>query len=105
LAQAHYNYAKQIPDTIKRFIPNKIRDNLNPKMLDNPIGLTAVIHSHNTLPSMAQKYRKPMWEIPGLALESEDRAAVMGYNKQAYIDTQKQYKDFVTDLLERLGTI
>ena len=105
LAQAHYNYALQIPPTIKEFIKEEIRNNLTEEMIENPIGGTAIMHTHNTLPSMAQKYRKPMWDIPGIDLDSEDRAAVMGYNKKSYLQTKQSYLDFAKDLLERVITI
>jgi hypothetical protein len=42
-------------------------------MLNNPIGITEVMYSHNTLPSMAQKYKAPIWKIPSLeSLSKED---------------------------------
>lgn len=36
------------------------------EMIDTPIGLKNVMHSHNTLLGMAQKYKNPIWNIPNL---------------------------------------
>ena len=73
LAKAHRNYAEQIPETIKRFIePANIVD--FPTILEKSIGDTAVIHTHNTLPGMSQKYHSPMWLLPDSAsLDKDDK--------------------------------
>ncbi len=60
LAQAAYNYAQEIPETIKKYIVDDLREHLTEEMINKPIGELAVMHSHNTLPSMAQKYRNPI---------------------------------------------
>jgi hypothetical protein len=40
---------------------------------NNPIELTEVMYTLNTLPSMAQKYKAPIWKIPSLeSLSKED---------------------------------
>jgi len=105
LAQAHYNYAQQIPETVNEFISLEVRSHLPPKLADKPIGGTALMHSHNTLPNMAQKYKRPIWEIPGLAnIEVEDRPTILG-NRQAYEDTKKKYIVFAKSLLERISTL
>lgn len=105
LAQAHFNYATQIPATITKYISEDIRNHLTSEMIKDPIGMTAVMHTHNTLPSMAQKYRLPFWMVPGIELESEDRAAVMGYNKDSYLKSKDGYKEFALDLLKRVETL
>jgi len=55
LATAHFNFAQQIPTTIETYIKKDIRSHLTSSQLATPIGSTAVMHSHSTLPSMAQK--------------------------------------------------
>ena len=101
LALAHYNYAQQIPETIKQFIdPKNIID--FPDVLSRSIGGTAIIHTHNTLPSMSQKYNQPMWCLPGYpALEPGDRSTIAG-NQGTYLATQHAYHDFAEDFLRRL---
>ncbi|HNR64659.1 MAG TPA: AAA family ATPase [Atribacterota bacterium] len=104
LAQAHYNFARQIPSTIKQYINEDIRKNLSEEMINSPIGGICVMHTHNTLPSMAQKYRNPMWKIPTIELDPEDSAPVTG-NRIAYLATQENYKKFAEDLLKRINTL
>ncbi|GLH63070.1 ParA family protein [Parageobacillus sp. G301] len=102
LAQAHYNYVKQIPDTIKEYIKPDIREHLTEDMLNNPIGLTEVMYSHNTLPSMAQKYKAPIWKIPSMeSLSKEDARTIKG-NRANYEATKEAYISFAKDLLMRI---
>jgi hypothetical protein len=105
LATAHYNYARQIPDAIKRFIPLGVRDRLPDDLLSTPVGETAIMHTHNTLPSMAQRYHLPMWEVPSCDhLESSDINTIKG-NRVIYEDTKSKYAEFADDLLIRLNTL
>jgi cellulose biosynthesis protein BcsQ len=102
LAQAHYNYVKQIPDTIKEYIKSDIREHLTEEMLNNPIGLKEVMYSHNTLPGMAQKYKAPIWRIPSLeSLSKEDISTIKG-NRATYEATKDAYISFAKDLLMRI---
>ena len=102
LAQAHFNYATQIPQAIDEFIPKAVRDHLDPSVSAHPIGGTAIMHTHNTMPAMAQKYHCPMWKVPGMALEDGDTVTVGG-NHKPYQATQERYHDFAKDLLSRLN--
>lgn len=104
LAQAHFNYATQIPDAIAEFIPDAVRAHLDPTVLSHPIGETAIMHTHNTMPAMAQKYHCPMWKVPSAALEQEDSSTVGG-NRGLYQATQARYHAFAEDLLTRLGSL
>jgi cellulose biosynthesis protein BcsQ len=79
LTQAHYNYAQKIPETIKTHISEKVRAHLTEKMVVKPIGNDAVMHSHNTLTNMAQKYKQPMWALPNYSsLEPSDKGTISG---------------------------
>jgi hypothetical protein len=105
LAAGHYNYARQIPQAITQFVPDDIRNSLPLEIMSEPIGLTAVMHSHNTLPSMAQKYHLPIWLLPNCdQLESGDAMTIRG-NRQNYESTQAGYHAFVSDLLSRLASL
>lgn len=105
LATAHYNYAKQLPDVISRKIPKECYSHLSEEVVSKPIGGTSILHSHNTLPSMAQKYRVPMWQVPDLSsLLPEDRATVIG-NRQTYLDKRAMYHAFATELLGRMENL
>lgn len=105
LAQSHYNYAEQIPTTIKEYIIEDVRGNLTEDMINNPIGGKNVMYSHNTLPGMAQKYKNPIWKIPKLRdLEKGDLSTIKG-NGKAYESTKQAYINFVNDLLSRIETI
>lgn len=105
LATAHYNYAKQIPDAIKQFVPIGVRERLSDDLLSSPVGETAIMHTHNTLPSMAQRYHLPMWKIPSCNnLENTDISTIKG-NSGVYEDTRNKYIVFAADLMKRLETL
>lgn len=105
LAKAHYNYAQQIPDAIERFIPLPVREHLDNQTLAAPIGGTAIMHTHNTLPSMAQRYHRPMWNVPSCEhLESSDVHTIAG-NRGLYEGTRTKYNLFAADLLKRLDSL
>jgi cellulose biosynthesis protein BcsQ len=103
LATAHYNYALQIAPTIKKYVDPSIYAQLSMDQLDEPIGSTAVMHTHNTLPNMAQKYHVPIWDVPIFpGLETDDISTISG-NRTAYEATLDKYVLFAADLLERLN--
>jgi len=105
LAQAHYNYAQQIPATIEEFIPTSTRADLPAALLKEPVGGMAVMHSHNTLPTMAQKYKCPIWEVPThVPLELDDQGTIGGNRKQ-YEATRGRYLEFAEALLERVQAV
>lgn len=104
LAKAHHHYAKDIPNAIRQNIDEKVREHLSIEMVENPIGNNSVLHSHNTFPTMAQKYKKPMWEIPNCTLDKADQSTVQG-NRTKYEDTKKMYSNFANDFLVRVETL
>jgi hypothetical protein len=105
LAKAHFNFAQQIPDTVKTYIKQDIRSHLTDKQLREPIGGKAVMHSHSTLPSMAQKYHLPIWQVPTSDnLESSDKSTISG-NRATYESTCEKYHEFAAAVVERLGTL
>ena len=104
LAQAHLNYAQKIPSTINTYIEPSVREHLTPEMVEQPIGGTAVMHTHNTLPNMAQKYRAPIWDIPNLNLEGEDKSTIM-LNAKRYKATKKAYEAFAHEFIARLNLL
>ena len=105
LATAHFNYAMQIPGAITQYIPAEVRNHVPPELLGSPVGGEAVMHSHNTLPGMAQKYHAPMWKVPDVSvLEVADAATIRG-NRQIYYGTRSSYINFATSLLERIALI
>ncbi|MDT3335757.1 ParA family protein [Shewanella sp. SP1S1-7] len=101
IALAHYNYAKKIPTTIKTFIPSDCLINSGKKYFDSSIGGNSVIHGHGTLPTMAQKYKAPMWEVPNLPNLGDEKPTIKG-NAGSYFDTRKGYLELANDVLERL---
>lgn len=104
LAKAHLNYANQIPDTICQYISEEVRSHLTPEFLHDPIGDTAVMHSHNTLPNMAQKYHCPIWEVPDQVLDPLDAATIKA-NAAVYRATKEAYKRFANSFLARVETL
>lgn len=105
LAHAHLAYAEQIPSTIRKNIKESMRTHLSEELLDAPIGGTSVMHTHNTFPSMAQHYNKPMWAVPDLLeLEDEHRNTVRGA-KAKYLSTKCDYIQFSRDLISRVALL
>ena len=105
LATAHFAYAKKLPNAIENFIPLDIRSSIEPQNLADPIGGMAVMHTHNTMPSISQRYHLPMWKIPSCGkLESDDEQTVRG-NRSFYEATQSSYKMFALSVLERLSSL
>ncbi len=105
LATAHYSFAEQIPGTIKRFIPADTFRHLSDDLLSTPIGKTAVMHDHMTMAAMAQKYKRPIWLVPGHGnLDAEDRSTILG-NRRRFEDTRQGYQEFARDLLSRVETL
>lgn len=102
LATAHYDYARRIPETIEAFITADLRKHLTEAMIREPIGETAVMHSHNTFPGASQKYNLPIWDVPNCnCLENEDKPTIFG-NRQKYEETKNLYVLFTTDLVKRV---
>jgi cellulose biosynthesis protein BcsQ len=105
MAIAHYNNAKQIPDVISEHVPPNLSEGITNKLLRQPIGDTAVMHTHNTYPAHAQKYHCPMWHLPDLtSLEASDEATIRP-NTQRYRETESAYKTFSKSVLERLNSV
>lgn len=104
LATAGMNYARQIPDAIRRFIPADVRRNLDDGSLAAPIGGTAVMHTHNTLVVMAQKYQLPIWQLPSSPkLQNGDRNTVAA-SRQAYESTRAAYHQFAMAVMSSVQT-
>jgi cellulose biosynthesis protein BcsQ len=105
LAQAHLKYAEKIPSTIRENINESMRMHLNDELLDAPIGGTAVMHTHNTFPSISQHYSKPMWEVPSVSqLDDEHRNTVRGAATK-YLETKAKYIEFCEDLVSRVALL
>lgn len=103
LSLAHYSFAKQIPDSILRYIPKSSREHLDDEIAKKPIGGVAIMHSHNTLPAMSQKYHLPIWKVPkSKEIEDEDKKTI-SVNKQLYSDTLSVYEQFAREVIERVG--
>lgn len=102
LAVAQYNYAQQIPSTIDSSIDKE--NMIECAGLKHSIGGKAVIHTHNTLPNMAQKYHKPIWLLPDHDLDSDDRPTITA-NRSIYYSTREAYKLFAEDFLTRVDCL
>jgi len=99
MALADYNFAAQMPETIEKFIPS---DTWSGENIREPIGGMSVMHSHNTLTKMSQKYKKAIWNIPSLSnLDVKDQRTITG-NAVQYTKTKNAYVKFVKSLIERL---
>jgi cellulose biosynthesis protein BcsQ len=103
IAKAHDYHAQKFPNLIKTHINSEIYKYIPESEMETPIGGVgddSLLHTHNTFPSMAQKYHQPMWRLPELSeLETEDQT-VRG-NKALYIGTRDKYLKFAQDLLQR----
>jgi cellulose biosynthesis protein BcsQ len=102
MAIAHYNYARQIPEVVAEHVPSELSTGIPKRLLKQPIGDTAVMHTHNTFPAHAQKYHCPMWRLPGrTGLDPVDETTIRP-NTKRYLDTKTAYVTFATAVLERL---
>jgi cellulose biosynthesis protein BcsQ len=105
LAKAHYNYAMEMPGAIEKYVRPEIREHVSKELLAHPIGETAIMHTHNTLPTMAQRYHLPIWKVPSCKkLEDTDRATIFG-NRAIYEATKDKYIEFARDLLLRMESL
>ncbi|MBF0296054.1 MAG: AAA family ATPase [Magnetococcales bacterium] len=102
LARAHYNYAQKMPDTIIAYIDSSIRCKIPEQKMREPIGELAVMHSHNTFPSMAQKYHAPMWELPAKDNLDDSDASTIRVNGRKFKETKNKYIEFAKDLIARI---
>lgn len=102
LAIAHYNYAVQIPETIKKFIGEENMLEGFDAVQGGSIGDNAIIYTHNTFPSMSQKYQMPMWRLPDYADLDPADATTIGGNRAKYEETRQSYITFAEDFLSRV---
>ncbi|KPW80827.1 ParA protein [Pseudomonas syringae pv. coriandricola] len=101
LAKAHYHYALQIPAEIMGCVPEDVRNVIPAEVLAQPIGGTAIMHTHNTLTGMSQKYHVPMWKVPAEENLGDDVNTVMG-SRRVFEATLDKYTEFSKDLLSRI---
>lgn len=109
LARAHYAYVKEMPRIIEEFIVPQNRAAVANIM--DPIGGAAVMHSHNTFPSVAQALKCPMWLVPETykkykannptllksLLTEEPNSGHFG----KYKETQNNYRTFAEEFIAR----
>lgn len=104
IALAHYHYAKKLPETIHKYIPESCLIGDFEKYFQCSIGDNAIIHGHGTLPTMAQKYKKPMWLVPDCENLEEEKSTIKG-NSNDYYETQEKYHILVAEILHRLESL
>ncbi|PAR34710.1 ParA family protein [Vibrio metoecus] len=105
IARAHYNWAKKLPNTISNFVPKECFNFLNEEEIKTSIGSNAIIYGHGTLPTMAQKYKLPMWKVPDhTSLDNDDKGTISG-NKGEYYSTCDRYKKYASEVLARLEKV
>jgi len=114
LAQAHYYYVEKIPDVIREFIKKDNRSNLTDDIFETPIGGDAVMHTHNTFPSVAQALKCPMWKVPEVYSQllksspnilAEMELEINHGSFGRYKATKSQYELFAQDLLVRMESL
>ena len=105
LAIAHQNYVQEIPSVINQYISEEVRLHLSEEQVKEPIGGVSVMHTHNTFPSMSQKYHCAIWQVPSVnGLEEVDRHTIRG-NKTKYEETKDKYIEFANSFLDRISTL
>lgn len=117
LAQAHYQFVNQIPETITEFIQERNRTSVSRNLIAKPIGGSSIIHSHNTFPAMAQALKCPMWKVPevytNLQSSNPEYIAFLKLNGFEYNkgnngrlrEIGENYKIFTSDLLTRINAL
>lgn len=105
LAIAHQGYVDRIPDVIFKYISQEVRRHLSDEQVRTPIGDTAVMYTHNTYPSLAQKYKCAIWEIPSCPdLNAEDKITVAP-NREKFESIKNNYVAFANAVIERIQTL
>lgn len=104
LAKAHFQYAEQIPETIGSFVDSQNTLDFE-QYLTASMGENAIIHTHNTFPSMSQKYHLPMWLLPDCEVLETGHVSTIGGNQERYRETQAAYHKFAADFLERVAAL
>lgn len=117
LAQAHYQYVNRIPQTILEYIQENNYRNFTQEEISRPIGGSAIIHTHNTFPAMAQALKCPMWKVPevyqGLRQTDSDYIDLLTQNGFEYNQGNNgrlqeigdHYREFTNDLLIRINKL
>lgn len=108
LANAHYRYVAKIPEVIKRYIkPGNIAEIQDE---EQPIGGMAVMHTHNTFPSVSQSLKCPMWQVPEIFTKlktenpeylNENMIDVNMGSFGKYRETKEKYEKFAYDFMKR----
>lgn len=109
LAVAHYAYIKEMPQVIDKYILPKNRALVEDIM--NPLGGVAIMHSHNTFPSVAQALKCPMWLAPQVyKMYKKNNPELLeillvyepnpGHFKK-YEETQENYHTFAKEFMGR----
>lgn len=103
LSNAAYHYASKIPEQIDTYIPERVRQNISTDSFAEPIGGQSIMHSHAGMPSTAQRFHVPMWEVPrAVTKDSADYGTILSRRK-AYESTKSRYREFANELVKRLG--
>lgn len=82
LADAHYSYAKRIPQIINQYIKEDKKVKIDD--INIPIAGGAIMHTHNTYPSVAQALKCAIWEVPDVFTRLQQ--AESEYLKEQMID-------------------
>ena len=105
IAKAHYNWAKRLPHTITEYVPSDCYDMLTNEEIKRSIGQDSVIYGHSTMPTMSQKYKVPMWQVPSHSnLDPDDKGSILG-NRGDYEATRARYHAYARDVLARLDKV
>lgn len=108
LADAHYSYSKRIPGVINQYIHDENKAALED--IDQPIGGMAIMHTHNTYPSVAQALKCPIWEVPEVftKLQQDDplylTEQMIDVNRGSfgrYRDIKNKYVEFAQEFIKR----
>ncbi|MDR3346662.1 MAG: AAA family ATPase [Campylobacteraceae bacterium] len=108
LAKAHFSYVEKIPNVIKEHIKKANRELLTDTELKMPIGGNAVMHTHNTFPSVSQGLNCPIWKIPEVYRNHPNKNDITytgGANDNNCRRTKKKYIDFANALLKRVSKL
>lgn len=108
LADAHYAYAKRIPEIINTYI--KEDNKIKVSDINMPIASEAIMHTHNTYPSVAQALKCAIWEVPDVftSLSQNDpeyiKEQMIDVNRGSYgryRDIKDRYIEFAKALIKR----
>lgn len=110
--QFNHKCDERIPEVIKQYI--KDDNKIHVDDIDMPIAGKAIMHTHNTYPSVAQSLKCAIWEVPDVFTKlqqtepeylTEQMVDVNRGSFGRYRDIKDKYIEFAIALIKRIEAL